>query len=180
MRAAAMTVVLPRRTCDKRERMKRHHAAALALVGWYLMVPPTQSANHVDPFVPLSKWIVLKAFDTATACNDGSNSRPYVTLESTKSRRIGRIGSGQVFTVHRQRRSAPEGKIDDETPQRRGRGEVTMATISVIVVALWIAAAQTERQRDAEAEAQRLVRFSGLKVTPASRFNRVAIFRHRR
>jgi len=54
-------------------RAKTRHAAALALVGWYLMVPPTENANHIDPFVPLSKWVVLRAFDTATACDDAQD-----------------------------------------------------------------------------------------------------------
>jgi hypothetical protein len=40
--------------------MKPCHAAALALVGRYLMVPPTKDANQIDPSVPLPKWVVLK------------------------------------------------------------------------------------------------------------------------
>jgi hypothetical protein len=45
--------------------MKPHHAAALALVGWYLMVLPTKDANGIDPSDPLPRWVVLRAFDTA-------------------------------------------------------------------------------------------------------------------
>jgi hypothetical protein len=39
--------------------MKLRHAAALALVGWYLMVPPIGSKNGVpmvDKSAPLSQW----------------------------------------------------------------------------------------------------------------------------
>jgi hypothetical protein len=43
--------------------VKTRHAAALALVGWYLMVLPTDNANHIDPLVPWPKWVVLRAFD---------------------------------------------------------------------------------------------------------------------
>jgi hypothetical protein len=51
-------------------------AAALALVGWYLMVPPvikTNSAEYsgykADFDSPLSRWQVNSAFDSASACN---------------------------------------------------------------------------------------------------------------
>jgi hypothetical protein len=57
--------------------VKPVHAAALALVGWYLMVPPTEDANHVDPSVPLPKWVVLRAFDTAAACDEAQDRLRY-------------------------------------------------------------------------------------------------------
>jgi hypothetical protein len=51
--------------------MHLHHAAALALVGWYLMVPPPQfhSRMPVDPDAPLSKWTVFSSYDSAAECN---------------------------------------------------------------------------------------------------------------
>ena len=57
--------------------MKLYHAAALALVGWYLMVPPTKDADRVDPSVPLPRWAVLRAFDTAPACNEAQDQLRY-------------------------------------------------------------------------------------------------------
>jgi hypothetical protein len=41
--------------------MKLRHAAALALVGWYLMIPPFAKKDgagnwHADPSAPLSNW----------------------------------------------------------------------------------------------------------------------------
>jgi hypothetical protein len=52
--------------------MKLRHVAALALVGWYLMLaPPYQdSSGHVGLGygAPLSKWINLRAFETADQC----------------------------------------------------------------------------------------------------------------
>jgi hypothetical protein len=56
--------------------MRQRLAAALALVGWYLMVPPM---NGIDPSVPLPKWVVLRAFDTADACNDAQDQLRYHT-----------------------------------------------------------------------------------------------------
>jgi hypothetical protein len=51
--------------------------AVCALVGWYLMVPPAKGANQIDPSVPLLKWIVLRAFDTAGACNEAQDQVRY-------------------------------------------------------------------------------------------------------
>jgi hypothetical protein len=52
--------------------MNLRHAAALALVGWYLMVPlpgndPIPNAG-VRSFL---KWIHLQSFDSAAECEDG-------------------------------------------------------------------------------------------------------------
>jgi hypothetical protein len=47
------------------------HAAALALVGWYIMIPPPapNTKQLVDTDAPLSKWKVWIAADSAEACN---------------------------------------------------------------------------------------------------------------
>ena len=50
------------------------HAAALALVGWYLMVPPfrsgwfSSSATELDTKAPLSRWRVIGSFDEVASC----------------------------------------------------------------------------------------------------------------
>jgi hypothetical protein len=46
--------------------MKLRHAAALALVGWYLMVPPIRDGKVID--VPVSQWEHLDSFDSAREC----------------------------------------------------------------------------------------------------------------
>jgi len=59
--------------------MKPCHAAPLALLGWYLVGPPIIAIHTVpsgpfpasdlaNPDEPLSKWTILKSFDTAKAC----------------------------------------------------------------------------------------------------------------
>src|SRR5260370_31006074 len=49
--------------------MKPRHAAALALVGWYLIMAPAESfRNHQDDEEPLGKWILLQTFDTELEC----------------------------------------------------------------------------------------------------------------
>jgi hypothetical protein len=45
----------------------RHHAASLALLGWYLIVPPT-AGNSVRGDLPFGKWENAGSFDTATEC----------------------------------------------------------------------------------------------------------------
>jgi hypothetical protein len=60
--------------------MKLSHAAALALVGWYLMVPPDHPRldNPNDrPFAwqssaPLRAWQIVESFDSATDCKRGA------------------------------------------------------------------------------------------------------------
>jgi hypothetical protein len=50
--------------------MNPRHAVALALVGWYLMIPPLpqDSSLLADPTPPLSVWYLEQSFDTAKEC----------------------------------------------------------------------------------------------------------------
>ncbi len=48
--------------------MNLRHAAALAVVGWYLMYPPMTSPNQVPTDWPLAEWKNVGSFDTATDC----------------------------------------------------------------------------------------------------------------
>ena len=50
--------------------MKPRHAAALALVGWYLLAPPFAAPYTPDPTAPLSQWDHEESFDSATKCED--------------------------------------------------------------------------------------------------------------
>jgi hypothetical protein len=49
--------------------MRLRHAAALALVGWYLMVPPFQRGG-VNLDAPLRSWRLFGSYDTANDCED--------------------------------------------------------------------------------------------------------------
>ena len=52
--------------------MNLRHAAALALVGWYLMVPPPVVHSSVrDLDAPLSKWGIFSTHDSAAECEQG-------------------------------------------------------------------------------------------------------------
>jgi hypothetical protein len=54
--------------------MRIWHAAALALLGWYLMVPPVvQRPGGCDPLTvkgeaPLIEWEQFRSFDSAEIC----------------------------------------------------------------------------------------------------------------
>jgi hypothetical protein len=56
--------------------MNLRHAAALALVSWYLMVPPWTAGHDgrpiqplvADSYAPLSKWATEGSFDSAADC----------------------------------------------------------------------------------------------------------------
>lgn len=53
--------------------MKIRHAAALALVGWYLMTPPvTDNNGHymIAENAPLSDWKNIGGFDSADECTE--------------------------------------------------------------------------------------------------------------
>jgi hypothetical protein len=48
--------------------MKLHHAVAIALVGWYVLVPPTTEDLALDLKAPLSQWIKPKSFEGLHDC----------------------------------------------------------------------------------------------------------------
>jgi hypothetical protein len=64
--------------------MNLRHAAALALVGWYLVVPPaldlrnpsTQTSGlFVDPSAPLLKWDTLATYESKAECERDHGER---------------------------------------------------------------------------------------------------------
>jgi hypothetical protein len=49
--------------------MKATHAAALALVAWYMMVPPLVNEPYkIDTEAPMSSWKVYRTFHSADEC----------------------------------------------------------------------------------------------------------------
>ena len=64
--------------------MKLHHAVALALVGWYLMLAPRTSDTlpvTYDKAAPLSEWIVIGAFETTAECDKDRHKIPNEILQ---------------------------------------------------------------------------------------------------
>ncbi len=50
--------------------MKPCYATALALVGWYLMVPPSPDGIFPNEKAPLSKWVIVTGADGAYICRE--------------------------------------------------------------------------------------------------------------
>jgi hypothetical protein len=67
--------------------MNIKHAAAFALAGWYLMLPPfvmDQSGKTIvstNPSVPLSQWKADKPFDSAAECQKYADHEPSVQAQ---------------------------------------------------------------------------------------------------
>src|SRR5262249_51159849 len=56
-----------------RTTMNLRHAAALTLVGWYLMLPPLNTSDQgaitsLKSSAPISEWDVSESYDSATEC----------------------------------------------------------------------------------------------------------------
>lgn len=50
--------------------MNLRHAAALVLVGWYLMVPPLGGNGKNDTTAPLNRWTHPHTFSSAHDCEE--------------------------------------------------------------------------------------------------------------
>ncbi len=55
--------------------VKSWRAAALALVGWYLMVPPWSGPGAFNADAPLSSWLICGSFDSAVQCSHEQDRR---------------------------------------------------------------------------------------------------------
>jgi hypothetical protein len=57
--------------------MRIWHAAALALMGWYLMIPPMHKGpngtiDFPEARAPIIQWQVVDSYDSADSCRAGS------------------------------------------------------------------------------------------------------------
>jgi hypothetical protein len=55
-----------------KRRMNPIHAAALALVGWYLMMPFSMPDHEPNTSAPLSRWAHYSSFDSAKECEQAA------------------------------------------------------------------------------------------------------------
>ena len=51
--------------------MKSHHAIALALIGWYLITPPSLPNGSLDLEAPLGRWDRQQLFASSDECKNG-------------------------------------------------------------------------------------------------------------
>jgi hypothetical protein len=59
--------------------MNLRHAAALSLVGWYLLQPPRSAPGKFDASAPLSKWEQDSTHDSSAACEQAKLAMVYVS-----------------------------------------------------------------------------------------------------
>jgi hypothetical protein len=72
--------------------MKPYHAAALSLMAWYLMVPPTIPDTHrANKSAPLSQWTIRRSFPH----NEGCEAAKHHLMEVAEANRAERSGSGR-------------------------------------------------------------------------------------
>ena len=50
--------------------MKPRHRAALAVIGWYLMMPPPYWSKTNPRNAPLGQWTLFGRYDSAQECSD--------------------------------------------------------------------------------------------------------------
>jgi hypothetical protein len=95
--------------------MKRRHAAALALVVWYLLYPPWSAKQQgVDPSLPLNRWYEVATFDSSADCEA---SKFKVLQEMDKQ--IQEPTPGKLVTTERLRYRAQCASADD--PRLKGK-----------------------------------------------------------
>ncbi len=65
--------------------MKPGHAAAFALLGWYLMMPPLKPAPTIGVLanLPLSQWHAFLSYPNQIVCERNRTSRIYSTRSTT-------------------------------------------------------------------------------------------------
>ncbi len=89
--------------------MNAHHAAALTLVVWYLIVPTFQEGRIVpDDVAPISEWIIVAHADTSSACE---KKRIDFRSEAEKEWRA-ELAKGRADTVSEQDKVLRE-KVDE-------------------------------------------------------------------
>jgi len=92
--------------------MKPRHAAALALVGWYLMLPLRKGTAILDD-APIASWKRVDSFDSASECRDATlDFGRRAKILFGEKRRLHNGEPVEPLPVHRERRSAPRGKVE--------------------------------------------------------------------
>jgi hypothetical protein len=89
--------------------MKRSHAAALALVVWYLLYPPwSEKQQGLDDSLPLNRGYEVATFDSSADCE----ARKLKVLQEM-DKQIQEPTPGKLVTTERMRHQAKCASADD-------------------------------------------------------------------
>lgn len=77
--------------------MKLRYAAALALVGWYLMMPPKKADGSLDISAPLSHWHVEAGFDSGQQCSVLQSATMARAFQANDRKQAEQIHAGQCI-----------------------------------------------------------------------------------
>jgi hypothetical protein len=64
-----------------------HHAAVLAFIGWYLIVPPLKGGIY-DPRAPLSKWTISFPEETREDCVEERDGWLQASIQQHNTGRV--------------------------------------------------------------------------------------------
>jgi hypothetical protein len=84
---------------------KSRHAAALALVGWYLLVPPVQTdlgIVQIQADAPLSKWSIHSRYETPRECEkarEETEANGQTILQKSQGEQWGNWGNLLVLAT---------------------------------------------------------------------------------
>jgi hypothetical protein len=80
------------------DRISLRHAAALASIGWYLMVPQVARRNPLllETNKPLSQWETSQSFDTAEECREARH-KMEAYLDAAGTQRLKEAGSQKAY-----------------------------------------------------------------------------------
>jgi hypothetical protein len=65
--------------------MNLRHAAALALMGWYLMMPPIGADRSINDDASISQWRITNSYDKASECEENRNAYKRMTADQAKA-----------------------------------------------------------------------------------------------
>lgn len=102
--------------------MKAAHASALALLGWYLLLPPVATNGRIDISAPLGEWRKIGLYDSAQGCHFELylNRTPPLNEEQWRSsvesaRKIG--DTATLERVQMRKRLSESVCIEDDDPR---------------------------------------------------------------
>ena len=105
--------------------MKSRHARTLAVVIWYLMIPPIGADNKVDAHASLSKWRKGVGFESEKECEDSLKDaiqNPMTPAEYQAAAKATRKAKMRPLSMPEMtKRTAESQCVVGDDPQHKGK-----------------------------------------------------------